>query len=135
MCHLKNKKGLPLNPCRLFLICEGSLQIEKPYYNCEIMKVKVQWKIYSRDTSIQGTQNLVLEKCSHNLCIRYTVPLLLKKGSYPFLNKKFKDFSRTFKDTFPIFQGFHSVQKRALSLFFTWFIQNFWGKNQGLFKD
>ena len=28
-----------------------------------------------------------------------------------FLNKKFKDFSRTFKDTFPIFQGLHSVQK------------------------
>ena len=23
------------------------------------------------------------------------------RGSYPFLNKKFKDFSRTFKDTFP----------------------------------
>ena len=33
-----------------------------------------------------------------------------------FLNKKFKDFSRSFKDTFPIFQGLHSVQKRALSL-------------------
>ena len=25
------------------------------------------------------------------------------QGSYPLLNKKFKDFSRTFKDTFPIF--------------------------------
>ena len=36
--------------------------------------------------------------------------------AYPFLNKKFKDFSRTFKDTFPIFQGLHSVQKRVLSL-------------------
>jgi len=24
--------------------------------------------LYLRDTSIQGTQNLVLEKCSHNLC-------------------------------------------------------------------
>ena len=71
MCHLKNKKGLPLNPCRLFLICEDSLQIEKPYYNCEIMKVHVQWNIYSRDTSIQGTQNLVPVKCSHNLCICY----------------------------------------------------------------
>ena len=35
-----------------------------------------------------------------------------------FLNKKFKDFSRTFKDTFPIFQGLHLVQKRALSLSF-----------------
>ena len=33
-----------------------------------------------------------------------------------FLNKKFKDFSRTFKDPFPIFQGLHSVQKRVLSL-------------------
>ena len=38
-----------------------------------------------------------------------------------FLNKKFKDFSRTFKDTFPIFQGLHSVQKRALSLCLFWF--------------
>ena len=28
------------------------------------------------------------------------------QGLYPFLNKKFKDFSRTFKDTFPIFH-FH----------------------------
>ena len=28
------------------------------------------------------------------------------QGSNPFLNKKFKDFSRTFKDTFPIFH-FH----------------------------
>ena len=25
---------------------------------------------------------------------------------YPFLNKKIKDISRTFKDTFPIFQEF-----------------------------
>ena len=33
-----------------------------------------------------------------------------------FLNKKFKDFSKAFKDTFPIFHGLHSVQKRALSL-------------------
>ena len=34
-----------------------------------------------------------------------------RQGSYPFLNKKFKDFSRTFKDTFPIFQGLYSIQK------------------------
>ena len=40
------------------------------------------------------------------------------QGLYPFLNKKFKDFSRTFKDTFPIFQGLHLLQKRALSLSF-----------------
>ena len=38
------------------------------------------------------------------------------QGSYPFLNKKFKDFSRSFKDIFRIFQGLHSVQKRALSI-------------------
>ena len=36
----------------------------------------------------------------------------------PFLNKKFKDFSRTFKDTFRIFKGLHAVQKRAWSLSF-----------------
>ena len=44
----------------------------------------------------------------------FTVSLI--QGSYPFLNKQFKNFSRTFKDTFPIFQGLNSVQKRALSL-------------------
>ena len=35
-----------------------------------------------------------------------------------FWTKKFKDFSRTLQDTFPIFQGLHSVQKRASSLSF-----------------
>ena len=34
------------------------------------------------------------------------------------------DVSRTFKDTFPIFQGLHSMQKRALSLFLFWFFHN-----------
>ena len=42
--------------------------------------------------------------------------LVVTKGSYLFLNKKIKDFSRTLKDTFPIFQGLHLVEKRALSL-------------------
>ena len=37
-----------------------------------------------------------------------------KQCSYPFLNKKFKEFSRTFKTTCPIFQGLHSVQKKTL---------------------
>ena len=32
------------------------------------------------------------------------------QGSYPFLNKNFKDCSRTFKDTFRIFQGQDSIQ-------------------------
>ena len=32
----------------------------------------------------------------------------LTPGLIPFfLNKKFKDFSKAFKDTFPIFQGLH----------------------------
>ena len=38
------------------------------------------------------------------------------QGFIPVLNKNFKDFSRTFKDSFPSFQGLHSVQKRQLSL-------------------
>ena len=46
------------------------------------------------------------------------------QGTRPFLNKKFKDFSRTFKNTFPIFQGLHSVQKRASSLCLFQFFQN-----------
>ena len=35
-------------------------------------------------------------------------------GSVPFLNKKLKDFSRTFNDIFRIFQGLHSVKKKSL---------------------
>ena len=42
----------------------------------------------------------------------------LFQDSCIFSNKKFKHFSRTFKDTFPIFQRLHSVQKRVLSLSF-----------------
>ena len=41
---------------------------------------------------------------------------VFKQGSHLFLKKKIKNFSRTFKDTFLIFQGLQSVQKRALSL-------------------
>ena len=36
---------------------------------------------------------------------RITLMMRLQ-GLYPFMNKKFKDISRTFKDTFPIFQEF-----------------------------
>ena len=43
-------------------------------------------------------------------------PQTVDRVPSPFLNKNFKDFSRTFKDTFRIFQGLHSVQKRDLSL-------------------
>ena len=46
------------------------------------------------------------------------------QGSYPFLPKKIKDFSKTFKVTFPIFQGLYSVQRRALSLCLFQFFQN-----------
>ena len=44
--------------------------------------------------------------------------VFIKTGFVPFLNKKFKEFSRTCKETFPIFQGLHLVQKRALRLSF-----------------
>ena len=43
--------------------------------------------------------------------VRHTDGLAQNQGSYPFLNKKFMDFSRTFKDTFPIFQGLYSIKK------------------------
>ena len=46
------------------------------------------------------------------------------QGLYPFLNNKFKDVSSTFKDTFPIFQSLHSVQKRALSACLFYFFHN-----------
>ena len=42
----------------------------------------------------------------------------------PFFDQKIKDFSRTFKDTFPIFQGLHLVQRRALRLCLLQFFQN-----------
>ena len=41
-----------------------------------------------------------------------------------FWTTKFKDFSRTFKNTFPIFQGLHSVRKRAFNLCLFQFFQN-----------
>ena len=46
----------------------------------------------------------------------------LKQGLYPFLDQKFKDFSRTFKDTFPIFQGLHAVQYQAVVFVFIFFL-------------
>ena len=55
-----------------------------------------------------------LQGSKKTLCLPGATSCL--QGSYPFLNKKFKDFSRTFKDTFRIFNGLHSVQKRAWSL-------------------
>ena len=36
--------------------------------------------------------------------------------SYRFLNNKFENFSRTFKATFSIFQGLHSVQKKEVNI-------------------
>ena len=38
---------------------------------------------------------------------------------HTFFEPKIQGLLKTFKDTFPIFQGLHSVQKRALSLFFS----------------
>ena len=36
------------------------------------------------------------------------------QGSYAFLDLKFKDFSRTFKDIFSIFQGLHELQNQRM---------------------
>ena len=48
------------------------------------------------------------------LCVGILVHMS-NTGFRPFFaQKKFKDFSRAFKDLLPIFQGLHSVQKRAL---------------------
>ena len=55
-----------------------------------------------------------LQGSKKTLCLPGATSYL--QGSYPFLNKKFKDFLRTFKVTFSIFKGLHSVQKRAWSL-------------------
>ena len=54
----------------------------------------------------------VMNRCPKGDILMY----LLTTGFVPFFNKKFKDFSRTFMDTNPIFQGLHLVKKRALSL-------------------
>ena len=53
--------------------------------------------------------NLILNARTHK-----TILLEMFYRVRPFLDKKFKNFSRTFKDTFPIFQGLHSVQKKSL---------------------
>ena len=44
------------------------------------------------------------------------IPLMGCSGFLNFWQKKSKDFSRTFKDIFPFFQGLCSVQNRALNL-------------------
>ena len=69
----------------------------------------------------QHSKRNLVSPCGHEISSITELPSgsfskQVLQGSYPFLNKNFKDFSRTFKDTFPIFQGLHSVQKRALSL-------------------
>ena len=70
----------------------------------------------------KGVQQLNLRRTSliHSyLLAKVMVYYFLKgycQGLYHVLNKKLKVFSRTLKDTFPIFQGLHSMQKRALTL-------------------
>ena len=54
------------------------------------------------------------------------------QGSCPSLNNKFKYLSRTFTDTFPIFQGLHSVHKRTSSLCFSLLPQHEWLYPEGL---
>ena len=59
--------------------------------------------------------------CISSQEVKLQVKLPVEKKKHPqsvdpFLTKNFKDFSRTFKETFCIFQGLHSVQKRDLSL-------------------
>ena len=45
--------------------------------------------------------------------------VLIKTGFVPFLNKKSKEFSRTFKETFPIFSRTPFSAKKSLeSVFF-----------------
>ena len=60
--------------------------------------------------SVKNGRETTIKYCCYTAVVIY----YYLQGSYPFLNKKFKNFSRTFKDTFPIFQGRHSVQKKSL---------------------
>ena len=66
--------------------------------------------------SSKGSSAVLLWTTNPNSLFFFTHYHLLFKQlqlSHPFLNKKIQGL---FKDTFPIFQGLHSVPKRALSL-------------------
>ena len=78
---------------------------------------RVQKKTCTRKAMRSELPNTLLQLSLTTLSTRIANPSVKEfHGSHAFLNKQFKNFSRTFKDTFPIFQGLHSVQKRALSL-------------------
>ena len=56
----------------------------------------------------------VLEERSKKLPNKSPGVLTIYWGSYPFMNKTFKDFSRTFKAIFPTFQWTQFSAKKGL---------------------
>lgn len=78
---------------------------------CDLSDVNRKWEesCITRCMSFKE-RNILLIQFSVIVTDEYT-------GFVPFSEQKIhKDFSKTFKDTFPTFQGLLSVQKRALSL-------------------
>ena len=88
---------------------------------CQVLTSFLALDIWARVDKIAQTL-ICSQTCQFQSLLRDLSPINGRncsiQGSYPFKNKKFKEFSRTFKDSFPIFQGLHLVQKRALSLSF-----------------
>ena len=65
---------------------------------------------------------LTTSSATNKVSYLYPMIFLSLEGPYPFLNKKFKDFSRTFKDTFPIFP--FSAEKSLESMSFLVLLQH-----------
>ena len=54
------------------LVVYSNLKRRNSSKGCSVLNL-VQWNLYSTDTSIQRTKNLVPEKCSHCLCIATSI--------------------------------------------------------------
>ena len=61
--------------------------------------------------ALNSGSTLIISHSYHFLCVLHSLHSDYNwyHGSYLFLDQKFKDFSKTFKDTFPIFQGLHTI--------------------------
>ena len=82
----------------IFVPLKEEIEIEHDHCTGSLKNQKDQYKPKETENILWCYLKFHCEKMSKEQPQKYDT-----QGSYPFLNKKFKDFSRTFKDTFPIF--------------------------------
>ena len=82
----------------IFVPLKEEIEIEHDHCTGSLKNQKDQYKPKETENILRCYLKFHCEKMSKEQPQKYDI-----QGSYPFLNKKFKDFSRTFKDTFPIF--------------------------------